>query len=101
MTIIIGHWLLVSWRLRRFNTLIHTAALTEKIEGLLEYVKDEYRAMHDGEERWMLQNGSWCLARVIPLDRRMVSFILKLVHVKKLSIHTLSTPLTFFLGCRL
>ena len=26
---------------------------------------------------------------------------LKLVHVKKLSIHTLSTPLTFFLGCRL
>ena len=34
----------------------------------------------------MLKTGSWCLARVIPLDRRMVSFILKIVHVKKLSI---------------
>ena len=34
----------------------------------------------------MLQNGSWCLGRMIPLDRRMVNFILKLVHVKKLSI---------------
>jgi hypothetical protein len=41
----------------------------------------------------MLKNGSWRLARVIPLNRRMVSFILKIVHVKKLSISHSCLPI--------
>ncbi len=47
-----------------------------KLEGLLQYVKDEYW-VKNGKRwmRWMPWNGSWYLARWIPLDRRMVSCI--------------------------
>ena len=47
------------------------------LEGLLQYVKDEYRVKNGKEMDEMdAMEWSWgCLARWIPLDRRMVSCI--------------------------
>jgi len=72
--ICIGRWLWFSWRLSGFSTMIRLAALPGQSWRDCWITWRTPTGQNMGR-RWMPQNGSWCLAGGIPLDRGMVSCI--------------------------